>query len=127
MVKKPDKYLPENQTWYKGDSFTNCKKLILKCPKCQHLGHYSEHLNQNKQKQGEFNIAYMQRDILIQVDFYIHHSHFIVDLDKGRHVRCKIGDEWRSALSDPRIKTMYRSSKSRDVPGWVKDELGYNS
>jgi hypothetical protein len=114
--KKPDKYLPENQIWYKQDNFKNCKKDVIFCPKCGHAGHLSTNLNQSGGLRTINNLIYIKRD------YYIHHSHFIADLDRGRHVRCKIGDEWVS-VNDSSITTTYRSSRPRNVPGWLMDEL----
>lgn len=119
---KPDKYLPENQIWHEIDNFKNCNKEVVKCPKCNHKGHISTHLNQTRNQKNEYNPITKFMDLYIQRDFFIHHSHFIADMDKGRHVRCKIGHD-HLPVSDDRITTMYRLSKSRDIPDWVKDEL----
>lgn len=121
-LRKPDKYLPEKQTWYLVDNFHHCQKPVIQCPKCQHSGHISEHLNQTRNQKMQINNKTGQMELHIQRDFYIHHSHFIADLDKGRHVRCKIGSD-HLPVSDPQISTMYRLRKSRHIPDWVNQEL----
>lgn len=120
--KKPDKYLPKNQTWYKIDVFPNCTKKVIICSKCKHKGHISIHLNQTRNKKMEYNPKTGQIELWLQRDFYIHHSHFIADLDRGRHVRCKIGKD-HIPISDPNITSMYRLKNNRDLPEWVRDEL----
>ena len=64
-----------------------------------------------------------QVELHIQRDYYIHHSHFIADLDRGRHVRCKITTDYIST-KDESITTMFRLKGNRILPEWVKDELG---
>ncbi|MGI9011102.1 MAG: hypothetical protein ACR2F1_07940 [Nitrososphaeraceae archaeon] len=121
--KKPDKYLHENQIWYPIDIFNTCKKIVVKCNK-GYLGHVSENLNQNKRK-VQFNEKTQKHELFLQVDYFVHHSHFIADIDRGRHVRCKIGSDFVPE-SDDSITTMYRLNTKRILPEWVKEDLGYN-
>lgn len=118
-VSKPDKYLDEKQKWYPIDTFDNCSKTVYKCPK-GYRGHLSTILNQTNTKYV-YNEKTKEMELFLRVDYYIHHSHFIADIDKGRHVRCKIGSDYIS-VNDPDIKTMYRLG-DRDPPQWVRDEL----
>lgn len=118
---KPIKYNHDTQIWYKSDIFKTCKKNIIKCQQ-NYIGHFSEHLNQNKRRM-QINEKTGKEELHLQVDYFVHHSHFIADIDKGRHVRCKIGSEY-IPVSHPSIRTMYRLSK-RDPPEWIREELGY--
>lgn len=123
MRTKLEKYLPENQIWHKFDNFNSCEKQVLNCSICGHKGHYSEQLNQNHQQYQSNDKGKIE--LHLQVDCYIHHSHFIADLDRGRHVRCMIKNYY-IPVSSNRITTMYRLDTPRNIPDWLKSELGYD-
>lgn len=116
---KPSKYLHEKQIWYKFDRFNKCNRKIYLCPK-GYKGHYTEILSQTHTK-IMINAATKKTELFLKVDQYIHHSHFIADLDKGRHVRCKIGTDYIS-VHDPKISRMFRLGR-RNPPSWIIEEI----
>lgn len=116
---KPSKYSKENQKWLVNPLDTwfcplECAQRIVLCPVCGQLGHTTWNLSQN-------NRVKFEGMILILDEKYVLHSHFIDDIDKGRHVSCLLDYRWINPDLTPDLVKQYHRVKN--VPKWIYHNL----
>lgn len=106
------KYLPSEQRWLPQCSKDNCSEQYVICKNCHNFGHFVFWIDNSRVKVVNGQTFY---GVMVKVA----HAHFVMDKDRGRHVRCHSHDTW---IHESRTK-LIRTIDGRHLPDFIKEEM----